>query len=977
MNNLHTVLSIVLSKIPPKEILNNEIQYDKITMEKFVRLAGYYVKNYSNDELESLFYYIRNEYVERADHFKGFQRNRKPYREEPESFNIFDAILIFAVRTLKEIDGEPVCQYENMMRWRMASHELDEDVFTTAFLAYKDIEQVNNKRMFSWRPVIKHDNIYLRRILSQGMADNHFHLKGSAPQFPLSWISMMNNVLSAKFRTLIDGYSKKRLQVHYSTEMEEEHIYVSYLKAALIRCFLFAKLIGQPFVIEELLEDRESNMNEKNKEGGEKEGEKNKEKDKEEEKKKELEKKKALEKKRELKTEILVEKLLSSNDEILFYRHMIQNNIKEIRLHMKSSIYDYIICNQYNQEGDEENVNAILSGERWFMYRMFQLIFSKDASFKKYYNMFYAYLVIKETMRSELVQTNKNIGFDNFVKYQDRKEDFIENTIYEKPYIQMAVIGTITNQNLMHLEARITPRKTAVDNRNYIKKFDKMLGNDNVLQEKYFYVFHFVKEKDEKENIASDIFCRHYEKRNKLKKQAVAISEFREKYHMEAKRVRGIDACAKEIGCRPEVFAQTFRYLSNHIVYDRHSEYDEPPQQLLMTYHVGEDYMDVLDGLRAIDEAIHYLRLGNGSRLGHALALGEDIEEYYKIKKKKILISQQDYLDNLVWLYYRIKKFELSGYDDLMLFIEQEYNKYFKQIYGNNICDDFFYGTINDARTYFRMKNGNNSRIVEGYCNSNFYFRMSEYYAAWKLRGDNPECYKKGYYEEPDDFSEWNRHAVNKAYPEDYKIRYNPECAYLYFLYHYNSSAKKEGKKVIEITMKHRMIMCIKEVQERMQFWVSNQGIGIEANPSSNYLIGIFKKYEKHPIFKFYNLGLTISQEEIEKCPQIPVCVNTDDQGIFSTYLDNEFALLALALEKVRDENGKNKYNRTMIYEWIDNVRKMGLKLSFVDNNKQYYKQKDLGLEESREIFYSYLDRFGPKEVSLAIRDYFKNYEKY
>ena len=76
-------------------------------------------------------------------------------------------------------------------------------------------------------------------------------------------------------------------------------------------------------------------------------------------------------------------------------------------------------------------------------------------------------------------------------------------------------------------------------------------------------------------------------------------------------------------------------------------------------------------------------------------------------------------------------------------------------------------------------------------------------------------------------------------------------------------------------------------------------------------------------------MGLTVSQEELESCPQLPVCVNTDDQGIFSTYLENEYALLAVALEKKKDENGRNKYNRTMIYQWIDNLRQQGLNLSF------------------------------------------------
>ncbi len=893
MDNLRTVLNIVLSKIPPTEILKNKICYNSITMEKFVKLAGYYVKNYSNDELENLFSYIQNEYEERADYVRGYER--RTYGEE-KGFNIFDAILIFAVRVLQELDEEPVCQYEHMLRWRMTSHELDEDVFTTAFLAFKDIRHINGYRRFSWRPVISHNNVYLNKILSQGMADNHFHLKGSAPQFPLSWISMINNVTSQKFRKLIESYSDKRLSTTFRTEIEEEHIYISYLKAALIRCYLFSRLMGHVFVLEDSLD-----LEEKDKED------------------------------REYRTDLFVQMLLRDKNEILFYRTQIQYNIwafKESYIYNGKKALDYAMYGQYNHTDQEQDVNAVLSGERWFMYTMFQLIYSKDKRYEKYFNMFYAYLVIKETIRSELVQTNANIGFDNFSRYQDRKEDFIEDTPFEKPYIEMAVKGTLQNQNILHLEARIAPKNSPDDNRNYIKKFDKMLGNDPELKKRYFYVFHFIKEREDIKEQGSDILCRHYKKRKSLQIQARAIAAFRERYPKEAQRVRGIDACAKEIGCRPEVFSQTYRFLRNHIVYYNNNGLGTIPQ-LSLTYHIGEDFLDVLDGLRAVDEMIHFLQFDCGSRIGHALALGIDVEEYYRVKKNKILINQQDYLDNLVWLYYQIKKFGLMDYDDLLLFIEQQYNKYFRLIYGNFICDHFFNSVLQDAKVYFKREN---ETVVEGYCNSHFQFRLSEYYASWKLRGDDPECYKEGYFKEPDDISEWSRYAVNRNYPQDYKIRYNPECAYLYYLYHYCGKAKEEGQKVIEIKATHQMIMCAKEIQREMKKAISRLGIGIETNPSSNYLIGTFKRYDKHPIFDFYNMGLTVSQEELESCPQLPVCVNTDDQGIFSTYLENEYALLAVALEKKKDANGKNKYNRTMIYQWIDNVRKLGLNLSFSDS---------------------------------------------
>lgn len=920
MNNLRSVLSIVLSKIPSKSILCNEIQYDCITMNSFVKLAGYYVKNYSNDELENLFEYIQNEYEEQTNYIMGYGRNfldKRRKERDGRSFSVFDAILVFAACVLREVDGEPVCQYEHMLRWRMTSHELDEDVFTTAYLAFRDARYINTRRDFSWRPIIRHNNDYLNRLLAQGMADNHFHLKGSAPQFPLSWISMMNNVVTSKFRKLLEEYSKHRLSTIYYTGSDEEHLYISYLKAALIRVFLFSKLTNQVFALENyelVLENQD--------EEGRKVG-------------------------KEQETYWLVDFLLREKDRILFYRDDIQNNIsyfKRIRI-SEERVLDYALTGDYNHGASVNEDNKILSGERWFMYAMFQHIYSKDTKMSKYFNMFYAYIVIKEKIRSELVQTNDNIGFDNFARYQDRKEDFIDGTQFEQKYIELAVRGTLNNQNILNLEARIAPKRSARENCEYIKKFDRFLGDDKELQKRYFYVFHFIKEKDDSKWITSDIFSRHYRKRLKLREQAMAITRFREKYPNVAKRVRGIDACAKEIGCRPEVFAQTYRYLRNHIVYPTGREDDWYPNkwvqlnQLFTTYHIGEDYLDVIDGLRAIDEAINFLQMDCGSRFGHALALGIDVDEYYRVKTNRILINQQCYLDNLVWIYYKIKSFGLHGYDDLLLFIEQEYSKYFRLIYGNYISDSFFQSVMRNAREYFKQ---NDQEIGIGYSNTSFYFRISEYYGAWKLRGDNPICYINGYFQEVDSISEWDRYAVNRNYPLDYKIRYNPECAYLYFLYHYNGKVKEEGEKVIEVKIDYKMIQCIKEVQRGMQERVARKGIGIETNPSSNFLIGLFKRYDKHPIFRLYNLGLETEMDAISQCPQMPVCINTDDQGIFSTYLENEYALLALALEKAKDENGKNKYSRALIYQWIDNVRKFGINLSFAERQTESIDEMDI-----------------------------------
>ena len=72
--------------------------------------------------------------------------------------------------------------------------------------------------------------------------------------------------------------------------------------------------------------------------------------------------------------------------------------------------------------------------------------------------------------------------------------------------------------------------------------------------------------------------------------------------------------------------------------------------KLHATYHAGEDFLDITDGLRAIDEAILFCDLKRGSRIGHGLALGISPYEYYKYKGYKIVIPKQILLDDVVWM---------------------------------------------------------------------------------------------------------------------------------------------------------------------------------------------------------------------------------------------------------------------------------------------------------------------------------------
>lgn len=105
---------------------------------------------------------------------------------------------------------------------------------------------------------------------------------------------------------------------------------------------------------------------------------------------------------------------------------------------------------------------------------------------------------------------------------------------------------------------------------------------------------------------------------------------------------------------------------------------------LRATYHVGEDFLDIVDGLRAIDETVHFLNMKCGDRLGHALALGVDIDEWYEGKSNRILITKQGYLDNVVWLYSKLRKYNIQGYDDVKSYLKKKFDELLYDVYSQN-----------------------------------------------------------------------------------------------------------------------------------------------------------------------------------------------------------------------------------------------------------------------------------------------------
>ncbi len=880
MHNLDDIVRMYYSAVSVPGIIKGIVKYEDFPPQEFAQLSKAYIKQHSDTENRQLYAYAKSSENEEGHPLAGM--------ENRSCLNVFAALEELAEQLLTLEGNEVKCVYGNLLRFREVTKYIDEDLLVCAYhvVYHRNYGRINTD--FAWDVTIGHNNLQLRRIMERGISENHFHLYGAAPIFHLRWIYFMNHVDSGMLSDFAHMVEERQrvTREHYSISYSEESFEVRLLKAALMRAHIMLYLLRK-----ELPEDPDAEIERK------------------------VEKYNAY-------------KLLSGELDIRAYYYEIQKTIDRIRNYVfllkKTDLTDYAI---YMVEGlyDATTEKYWFAGERWMMYKMLSEELSGQAEkYKDYFQWFYAYLVLKHNIRDELLQVNDTVGFENFSIYSKRKKNYVD---YEK-MIEAAIYGSVETGNIQSLEIRITPKKGARDCAQLIRDIDDVIGKrkKKFPQINYYYVFHFPKEADikikkEKEKSHFEYYyCRHYKKRRDLEGQAYAIADFRDKYRKMATEVLGIDACSQEIGCRPEVFAPVFRYLSKHIV-ERVEGVSIDVPQLKKTFHVGEDFLDIVDGLRAVDEAIHFLDLQCGDRIGHGTVLGINVRNWYHFKGNTILLSKQDYLDNIVWLYHKLAEYRIDGMDSLRSELLKEFEIYF-------------------AEVYLLIEGGNRRE--------NLRFNIDTYYEAWKLRGDDPELYSGGLFDNSVMLGRtW---LVNRRYPERFQNREHDEIAYLYYLYHYDKDVKENGRVVTQIYVPLFQIEGICAIQKAMQKEVAALGIGIETNPSSNFAISPIQGYEEHPIVCLYNKDMTWDVEKIRNCPQMNVSINTDDKGIFHTSLENEYALMACAMEKVKDERGMPLYNRQMIYQWIDNIREMGNMQSFKEQRNQTKKQKAKVGEHGRSI---------------------------
>ena len=186
MNELIYILRVILKRLPYESFLTGDKEAINLNKDLLSKEVHKYMSFHSDTETRNILESMEDFFRKYGEFFSD--------KKGMKGISVFDAIFLFSDKMLVIKNNEILVHYENILRWRMLVQDLGEEIFVTAFRAEQDLARGQECKNFDWPVVIGHNNTQLRNLTRRGMAENHFHLWGSAPYFYITWIWMMNHV---------------------------------------------------------------------------------------------------------------------------------------------------------------------------------------------------------------------------------------------------------------------------------------------------------------------------------------------------------------------------------------------------------------------------------------------------------------------------------------------------------------------------------------------------------------------------------------------------------------------------------------------------------------------------------------------------------------------------------------------------------------------------------------------------------------
>ena len=379
------------------------------------------------------------------------------------------------------------------------------------------------------------------------------------------------------------------------------------------------------------------------------------------------------------------------------------------------------------------------------------------------------------------------------------------------------------------------------------------------------------------------------------RREAMTIAGLLRRFPQLLAIVRGIDVCTDELGIPNWVIAPLLRYVKE--VAGAASSFAQsslrrslPP--LRTTAHAGEDFVHLLGGLRRIEESIDYFQLGQGDRLGHAIALGINPSEW-ALRVGGVAMTQIERLFDLAWEWSFCTERALNLPASRIQYIIDKIERLSKSIFNEyahppqvaNFMDllrderelrvaQFPHGPLGEEREYLERR------------------RRAE--SGGTRERDKGGSFQDGQPLEKGDQGEapWR---LLYAYLTDPKAFINGQKQVLV-----DPSFEAESLEIIQTELRRK---------------IGAAGITVEINPSSNLLIGNMSDLQNHPLWR-------LKSPEKQAGVPVAVCIGSDDPITFATRNREEYQLVydTLTLAGLSDMEAR---------QWLQEVREAGLESRF------------------------------------------------
>lgn len=508
-----------------------------------------------------------------------------------------------------------------------------------------------------------------------------------------------------------------------------------------------------------------------------------------------------------------------------------------------------------------------LQQEMMMWMRAFPLLESRSAF--PYKESLQSYLHLYLLMQNEHIclnyHTENRKGFEAFsVSHDHAKLSVGSPDYYKDTFYKLLKAADAKGKNIV--EVRVTPKSLRENKELFVRAFkaarkrwrDEQGGKPRIQRDKFqnarsnsqlVLVAHMIKKSLKSlTEYKGYIFSALYEpKRSQYMEEAYKLAQDARHLRMTHRIPVAIDAANSELNMPPEVFAPAYR------LFEQESNISHK------TYHCGEDFLHLISGIRAVYEAVTFLDLRNGNRIGHGISVGIHPEEWLESMPGRLIMTRREWLLDMILVWKLLHECNpaaaAKAESEALRVAGLIFASPPKQFPSENLQ----YNSIHTLSQFFEMR-----QFVPAHVNN------------WL---DKVPSVSR--------FQEAERETLDKR-----KEHHGPMPALLYRHWNDNRDCRLAQEESIEVKSDFLSVQELLQLQQRVQHLIAERDVVIETLPVSNLRIGQIRHIQEHHVLRW----LKVKDYAVEGDADMNICMGSDDPGIFATDIKNEYYHLYMLL---------------------------------------------------------------------------------